>query len=173
MQNTQVDNAKDIDAVIPMYNLIEYNDNYSKTSGSLWQYYRDEPTDAVVNSESFKSKIKITGTAPADGNTKDVEIAVPIKYFNNFWKTLEMPLINCEINLLLTWSVDSVISSATGTKSAITDTKLYVPIVTLSTQDNAKLLQQLKSGFKRTINWNKYQSKVAIRTKDPYLDLQS
>ena len=68
-----------------------------------------------------------------------------------------MPLINGEINLILTWFEDSVISSSPGaTKFKITDTKLYVPFVTLSTQDNAKLLQQLKSGFKRTINWNKY-----------------
>ena len=72
-----------------------------------------------------------------------------------------MPLINCEINLILTWSEDFVISSATGaTKFKIRYTKLYVPVVTLSTQDNAKLLKQLKSGFKRTINWNKYQTKV-------------
>ena len=70
-----------------------------------------------------------------------------------------MQLINCEVNLILTWSKDCVISSAAGeTKFKITDTKLYVPVVTLSTQDNAKLLQQLKSGFRRTINWNKYQS---------------
>ena len=70
-----------------------------------------------------------------------------------------MPLINCEVNLILSWSEDSVISSATGaTKFKITETKLYVPVVNLSTQDNINLLQQLKSCFKRTINWNKYQS---------------
>ena len=70
-----------------------------------------------------------------------------------------MPLINCEVNLILTWSKDCVITNSTGAgKFAITETKLYVPVVTLSTQDNAKLLQQLKSGFRRTINWNKYQS---------------
>ena len=76
---------------------------------------------------------------------------------SNFWRTFEMALINCELNLILIWSEDCVNSSATGeTKLKITDIKLYVPVVTLSTQDNAKLLQQLKSGFKRTINWNKY-----------------
>ena len=70
-----------------------------------------------------------------------------------------MSLINCEVNLILTWSKDCVITNSEGeAKFAITETKLYVPVVTLSTQDNAKLLQQLKSGFKRTINWNKYQS---------------
>ena len=73
-----------------------------------------------------------------------------------------MLFISCEINLTLTWSEDCVISSRTGaTKFKITDTKLYVPIVTLSTQDNAKLLRQLKPGFKRKINWNKYQPKVS------------
>ena len=82
-----------------------------------------------------------------------------------------MPLINCEINLILTWSEDRVISSATGTtKFEITYTKLYVPVVTLSTQDNAKLLQQLKSGFKITINWNKYQTKVSTERQNQYLD---
>ena len=71
-----------------------------------------------------------------------------------------MPLINCKVNLILKWSSTSVITNSTGAGTfAIRDTKLYVPVVTLSTQDNAKLLQQLKSGFKRTINWNKYQSK--------------
>ena len=82
-----------------------------------------------------------------------------------------MSLINCEVNLILTWSPACVISSATGQrKFKITETKLYVPVVTLSTQDNAKLLQQLKSGFKRTINWNKYQSKVSTEPQNQYLD---
>ena len=82
-----------------------------------------------------------------------------------------MPLINCEANLLLTWSKDCVISSATGeTKFKITETKLYVPVVTLSTQDNAKLLQQLKSGFKRTINWNKYESNIKTFAQNRYLN---
>ena len=102
--------------------------------------------------------MKITGNTPADGNTKDFEIMVPLKYLINFWRTLEMPLINCEINLILTWSSTCVITISTGARRfAIIDTKLYVPFVTLSTQDNAKLLQQLKTGFKRIINWNKHQ----------------
>ena len=96
--------------------------------------------------------MKITGKNPEADNKKDVKIAaVLLKYLSNFWRTLEISFINCEINLILTWSTDCVISSAAGkTKFAITDTKLYVTIVTLSTQDNSKLLQQLKSGFKRT-----------------------
>ena len=141
---------------MPMYNLIEYSANYSKIPGSLSQYYKDDPTDNIVQSEQFKSKIKITEKTPAAGNTKDVEIIVPLKYLSNFWRTLEMPLINCEDNLILIWSNDCVITNSTGGgKFKITETKLYVSVVTLSTQDNAKLLQQLKSGFKRIINWNK------------------
>ena len=82
-----------------------------------------------------------------------------------------MPLINCEINLILISSEDCVISSATGeTKFEITDTKLYVPVLTLATQDIAKLLQQLKSSFKITINWNKYQAKVSTEGQNQYLD---
>ena len=82
-----------------------------------------------------------------------------------------MPLINCEVNLILTWSKDCVITNSTGTgKFEIKDTKLYVPVVTLSTQDNAKLLQQLKSGFRRTINWNKYQSDPKTYAQSSYLN---
>ena len=146
---------------MPMYNLIEYSDNYLKTSGSLWKYYKDDPNDNTADSESFKSKVKITGKSPDNGNIKNVEIIVPLKYLSNFWGTLEMLLINCEVDLLLTWSKVCVITNSTGEgKFGITETKLYVPVVTLSTQDNAKLLQQLKSGFKRTINWNKYESNI-------------
>ena len=86
---------------------------------------------------------------------------VPLKHLSNFWRTLEMPLINCEVNLILTCSKDCVTTNSTGAGTfEIKDTKLYVPVVTLSTQDNAKLLQQLKSGFRRTTNWNKYQSSI-------------
>ena len=171
INNTQVDNAKDIDILMPMYNLIEYSDNYAKTTGSLWQYFRDEPDDDLEDSESFKSKIKITGKTPNDGNEKDVEIMVPLKYLSNFWRTFEMPLINCEFNLILMWSSTCVITHSTGARTfAITDTKLYVPVVTLSTQEYTKLLQQLKSGFKRTINWNKYLSKPELLRRNTNLN---
>ena len=135
-----------------MYNLIEYSDNYAKTTGSLCQYFRDDPDDNLEDSESFKSKITITGKTPDDDNEKDVEIMVLLKYLSNFWRTLEMPLINCEVNLILTWSSTCVITDSNGAGTfAITDTKLYVPVVTLSTQENTKFLQQLKSGFKKVI----------------------
>ena len=99
INKTQVDNAKDNDIVMSMYNLIEYSDNFAKTTGSLWQYFRDEPNDNLANSESFKSKIKITGKTRNNDNEKDVAIMVPLKYLSNFWRTLEMPLINCVIIL--------------------------------------------------------------------------
>ena len=137
-----------------MYNLTEYSDNYSKTSESLWQYYRDEPflddNAAIANfpaddnkSASIKFKTKIAGRIGNSG-TKDVKIRVPLKYLSNFWRTLEMLLINSEINLILTWSascfiIDAPIDGQIPTFKT-TDTKLYVPVVTLSTQDNAKLL---------------------------------
>ena len=156
---------------MPMYNLIEYSNDHSKTSGRLWEYYRDDPNDHVTQSGSFKYKIKITGKTPGASNTKDIKIAVPLKYLSNFRGTIEMPLINCEIYLILTWSEDCVISSTTGdTKFKITYTKCYHPVETLSTQDNAKLLEQLKTGFKRTINWNKSHPKFSTETQNQYLD---
>ena len=115
---------------MPMYNLIEYSKSYRKTTGSLWNYYRDEPNDfpasnydanPITNSESFKYKSSITGkTSNANqedgGNTKEentktkknLEIVVPLKHLSNFWKSLDMPLINCEVSLSLTWSVNCV-----------------------------------------------------------------
>ena len=119
---------------------------------------------------SFKSKIKITGKTPNNGNEKDVQITVPLKYLSNFWRSLEMPVINCEVSLNLIRSSTSVITNSTGAGTfEITDTKLYVPVVTLSTQYNAKLLKQLKSGFKRVVNWNKYVSKPELLAQNPNL----
>ena len=138
---------------MPMYNLIEYSDNYMKTTGNLWQYCKDIPArnnnneitefTAGNSTDSFNFKVKITGRTGNNG-TKDVEIMVPLKYLSNFWRTLEMPLINCEVNLILTWPSTFVLI-ATNTPNqnatfAITDTKLYVPVVTLSTQENNKFL---------------------------------
>ena len=104
INNVEIDYCQDIDIIMPMYNLIEYSDNYSKTSGSLLQYYRDEPNDNLADSQSFKSKIKIAGKTPNNGNEKDVEIIVPLKYLSNFWRTIEILLTNCEVGLTLTWS---------------------------------------------------------------------
>ena len=168
INNAEIDYAQDIDIVMSMYNLIEHSDNYSEASGKLRQYYKDEPNNNLADSESFKSKVKITGSTPTGGNIRDVEITVPLKYLSNLWRSLEMPLINCEVSLLLTWSSTCVITNSTGKeKFAINHTKLYV---TLSTQDNANSLQQLKSGFKRTVNWNKYQSDLKTYEQNRYLN---
>ena len=183
INNTQIDNAKDIDIVMPMYNLIEYSDNYAKTTGSLWQYCKDIPVrdnnnliggfTAANLTDSFNFKAKITCQTGNDG-TKYVEIIVPLKYLSNFWRTLEMPLINCEVNLTLTWSSTCVLIATNNANRnatfAITDTKLYVPAVTLSTQENTKFFQQLKSGFKSVINWNKYLSKPELLAQNPNLN---
>ena len=140
-------------------NLVEINDesrgayNYAKTTGSLWQYCKDIPAinannnDEIIRftrgnaTDSFKFKAKITGETGDDG-TKDVEIMVPLKYLSNFWRTLEMPLINCEVNRILTWSSTCVLVATNidgqNATFAVTDTKLYVPVVTLSTQKNTK-----------------------------------
>ena len=99
---------------------------------------------------------------------------VPLKYLSNIWRTLEMPLIDCKIALDLNWSENCVIVAtnvaAQITTLSITNRKLYVAVVTLSTKDNAKLLEQLKSGFKRTINWNNYQTKILTERQNKYLD---
>ena len=145
----QIDNAKDIDIGMPMYNL-EYSDYYSKTSGSLWQYCKD--ITAVNNNgniadfngadatESYIFKTYITGQTDNNGRIDNVEIIVPLKYLSNFWRTLEMPWINCEVNLILTWSADCVIIYTNVANQVptfvITETTLYDPVVTLSTQDN-------------------------------------
>ena len=155
INNTQIDNAEYIDIVMQ----IEYSDNYSKTSGSLWQYCKEIPAvndngdivdfNGVNATDSFNFKTKITGQAAANNNNGnivgrvDVEIMVPLKYLSNFWRTLEMPLINCEIELILDWSKNCVIIYTNFNDQVptftIIKTNLYVPVVTLSTQDNSKL----------------------------------
>ena len=137
INNVQIDNFQDIDIVMPIYNLIECSNNYVKTSGSLRQYYRDEPNNNLADSVSFKSKIKITGKAPNDGNEKNIEIMVPLKNLSYFWRTLEIPLINCEVSLFLHGHQLVLLQLATGKGNfKITDTNLYASVVTLSTIDN-------------------------------------
>ena len=184
INNTQIDNAKDIDTVMPMYNVIEYSNNYSKPSGSLWEYGKDisgvNNNGDIVNfngadaTDSFNSKARITGQTDNGGEIYNVEITVPLKYLSDFWRTLEMPLIDCEVNLILKWSTNCVIVSTNvanqGAIFIITETRFSVVVVTLSTHDNAKLLPQLKSGFKRRINWNKHLSKPELLAQNPNLN---
>ena len=182
INNEQIDNTEYIDTVMPMCNLIEYSDNYSKTSGSLWQYCKDIPAvndnGAIVNfnggndTDSFNFKAKIAGQTNDDGKINDVEIMVPLKYLSNFWRTLEMPLISCK--LILNWTRNSVIISTNVTNQiptfTITGTTLHIPVVTLSTQDSTKLLPQIKNGFKRKITWNKYLPKSELLAKNANLN---
>ena len=147
---------------MPVYNLIEYSDNYSDTSGSLWQFKRDEIiNNADVtnddNAPSFKYKANIIGNTENDGTKNGVKIAVPLKYLSNFWRSLEMPLINCKVELSLKWYERCLLTVANTATFKITDAKLYVPIVTLSAEDNAKLSKLLSKGFKRSVYWNKYK----------------
>ena len=146
---------------MPMYNLIEYSDNYSDTSGSLWQFKRDEiegDVDLTVdgnhipnNSSSFKYKSSLIT------NRNGVKIAVPLKCLSNFWRSLEMTLINCKVELSLKWIEHCVLTTANAINvtSGITNAKLYVSTVTLSAEDNEKLVKKLIEGFKRLVYWNK------------------
>ena len=198
-----VENAEDLDIVIPMYNLLEYSKNYEKTSGSLFNYYRDEPKDhdegngdnainiSIIGSNSFDYKSKIVGSlADVELEKADVKIAIPLKYLGNFWRSLDIPLINCEITLILSWYKECVlvgralrnapdpqlnppiaaIESPTSARFEITDCKLYVPVVTLSAKNDNKLLEQLKSGFRRSIKWNKYMSQMSNQNKNNNLN---
>ena len=157
VNDEHVDTAENLDIVMPMYNLIEYSDNYQDSSATPYQYKRDEPAEANAvadltadNSSSFKYKIKLLGNIPqpdADGagvGRLNVKVVVPLKHLSNFFRSLEMPFINCKIKLNLTWKKECVLSTldddaANSENNAvfiINDTKLYVPVVTLSKEDN-------------------------------------
>ena len=114
INGVKIDNAEELDVVMPMYNLLEYSKNYRKTTGSLWNYYRDEPnsstvddniTHSILNSESFDYKANFMENGVTNNNlTKnDVKVVVPLKYLSNFWRSLNIPLINCEVELILSW----------------------------------------------------------------------
>ena len=172
INGSKIDNAEDLDVVMPMYNLLKYSKNYKKTTGTLWNYYRDQPSDPVsTNSESFKYKTSITGntydvdlTIIGDGGNpipnpdydqnkeskKETEVVIPVKHLSSFWRTLDVPLINYEVEIILTSSKNCVLADMTTRNAGnnnippaivapsgcstfnITDTKLYVPVVTLS-----------------------------------------
>ena len=144
--------------------LCDYSDAFILVKGTITVANTAAGAVAAANITNKKAK----------NGTKNVEIMVLLKYLSNVGRTLEMPLINCEINIDLNWSKKYIIAATNVAAQArtfsITDTKLYVLVVTLSTEDNAKLLEQLKSGFKRTINWNKYQSQKSTERPNQYLD---
>ena len=180
INDEHVDTAENLDIVMPMYNLIEYSDNYQDSSATLYQYKRDEPPedDAVAdltadNSDSFKYKIKLLGNVTeVAGNAAgvrrlNVKVVVPLKHLSNFFKSLEMPLINCKIKLNLTWKKECVLSTGVGEAVfIINDTKLYVPVVTLSKEENKDFIEQKNKGFQRSVYWNEYKTKEINENAD-------
>ena len=179
--------------------MLEYSNIDSMTSESLWNYYRDEvnysanetdDNDNNTNNEkttttkSFEYKTKIIGSTPNNNNRLNAEVVVPLEHLSNFWRSFDLPLINCETELDFTSSKYCVISEisrtfrgfgdppmqkvATQTVGAtfqINNAKIYVPVVTLSITDNIKFLEDIKQGFKRTIYWNKYRSEIRTHKK--------
>ena len=109
------------------------------------------------NAPSFKYKASIFGNTEDNGRKNGVKIAIPLKYLSNFWRSLEMPLINCKIEVSLKWYERCLLTVANTATFKITDAKLYVPIVTLSSEDNVTLSKSLSEGFKRPIYWNEYK----------------
>ena len=217
INNELIEDAEDLDIVMPMYKLLEYSKNYKTTVGSLYNYYRDELSDDannnnflnnnVVNSNSFQCKNKLTGNTynvdstivPAgdgarvnnpnyDANRsgrKEVELVIPLKYLGNFWRALNMLLISCEVSLELKWNKKCVTTSQqigenldggntaapTNATLTINNFKLYVPVGTLSKDNEIKLLTNLKSGFKREITWNKYRSQMSTEAANNNLNI--
>ena len=168
INDEHIDTAENLDIVMPMYNLIEYSDNYQDSSATLYQYKRDEPPDdinnnlTVNNSSSFKYKVNLLGDPVVNNNvaTLNVTVVVPLKYLSNFFRSLEMPLVNCKIKLKLTWKKECLLSSNHGNAVfIINDTKLYVSVVTLSKEDNKDFIDQKNKGFQRSIYWNEYKTK--------------
>lgn len=166
INDIQIDNAQDLDAVIEIYNSMAYSDNYSKISGRLWKYCRDESVnDNETDSESFKFKARKTDRTLVAGNTNNVERALPLWLLSKFLRTLEVPQISCDINIVLAWSENCVITDSTSAGwFAINYATLYAPAVALSTKDNIKLLQKLKKRFKRIFSLNKYNSNFLLQT---------
>ena len=174
INDEHVDTAENLDIVMPMYSLIEYSDNYQDSSTTLYQYKRDEPPedDAVAdltadNSSSFKYKINLLDNPVVANNVakRSVKVVVPLKYLSNFFRSLQMPLINCKIKLNLTWKKECVLSTdASDAAFIINDTKMYVPVVTLSKEDNKGFIEQQNKGFQRSIYWNEYKTKEKNET---------
>ena len=121
------------------------------------------------NSSSFKYKVSLLGNTVLDGNItkRSVKVAIPLKYLSNFFRSLEMPLINCKIKLNLTWKKECVLSTDAGAAVfIINDTKMYVPVVSLSKEDNKDFIEQQNKGFQRSIYWNEYKTKEINENAD-------
>ena len=167
INDVKIDKAEDLDVVMPMYDLLEYSKNDKKATGTLWNYYRDEPRHPLsFDSEPFEYKTSITGNTYNIGDGEgeydvnkvgknEIEVVIPLKYLSNFWKSFNIPLINYEVKWLLTWSkhcvladmtvaANSAIVAPTGLKFKITDTKLYAPVATLPKKKWYKTFRKIK-----------------------------
>ena len=179
LNDEHVETAGNLDLIMNMCNLIEYSDSYSDSTASLYQFKRQEPlannADLTVDdSSSFKYQSDLLGTTEtqidAGANPsipqahrlwRSAQIIVPLKYISSFFKSLELSLINIELYIQLNYTKNSVISTAAGDSTfKITKIELYVPVITLKTEDNNKLNQLLDTEFKRTVYWNEYKSKI-------------
>ena len=174
--------------------MLEYSKNYSKTTGRFWNYYRDKPDSGargadnninhpIKDSKSFDYKTSITGKLEGNNTKKEAKIVVPLKILSHFWRPLDTSLINCEIDLILTWFKNCVITNKAYREAnietavvrinnlinatlKITDIKLYIPVITLSIENDKTLLEQLRTGFKITIKWNIYRSEMTNQAKN-------
>ena len=190
LNDTHIETAENLELIIKHYNLIEYSDNYQDTVGSLYQFKRDEQELTVVggltgvtndNASFFKYKSSLLfGLTSERGGTganayrtyKNAHILVPLKYVSSFFRSLELRLINSKLHLELSWSKNCIMSDEGGNNNndtntfQITKTELYVPVVTLKTSDNEELNNLINSGFKITVLWNEYKSKIETHTRD-------
>ena len=176
INDEHVDTAENLDITMPMYNLIEYSDNYQDSPVTLYQYEKDEPPEAnAINdlttntSSSVKYKVELLGNPVPDGNRakRSVKLVVPLKYLSNFFRSLETPLINCKIKLNLTWKKECVLSTDAGDAVfIINDTKMYVSVLALSKEDNKDFIEQQNKGFQRSIFWNEYKTKEINENAD-------
>ena len=170
-----------------------------KTSVSLWNYYRDEPnssadnnkTHSILDSKSFDYNANFMENGMTHDNLTrhDFKIVIPQKHLSNFWRNLNVPLINCEVELIFIWlkncvlinksrrdadyDADPIVYEIHNSEKGIfqiADPKLYVPVVTLSKENDIKLLEQLKLGFKKIIKWDKYRSQMTIQPQNNNLN---
>ena len=184
LNDEHVETSSRLDLIMNLYNIIDYSDNYVDTTGSLYHHKRPNQTkndDSTVtnianNSTSFEYqwgliKKQATSTnvaqnvdayvANAHKAWKNVKVAVPLKYISNFFRALELPLINTKLCVELNWTKHSMISNVnTATTFQIPKTELHVPVVTLNTENNNKLTNLLSEGFERLVTWNEYKSKI-------------
>ena len=181
INNTFVDSAVDLDIVMPMYNLLEYSNNCSMTSGSLWNYYRDELNDSAnetddndnktnnnktITNKLFEYQAKIIGSTPKDNSKLNTDVVVLLKYLSNFWRPLGLPLSEMTRTSEVSGANPADTILTTGVTFQINNAKLYFPVVTLSINDNINV----KEGFKRTISWYKYRFEITTESKINNLD---